>query len=53
MTVVAIVALERAAPAVPEGRCSECRKLLFRGLLFGEIVCQRCGSLVKFGGIVA
>lgn len=37
------------APAQPEGRCPQCRKLLFRGVLTGEIQCGRCGMLVKFG----
>ena len=33
---------------LPEVRCPQCRRLLFKGVLLGEIRCERCGALVKF-----
>jgi uncharacterized protein (DUF983 family) len=33
---------------MPEVRCPQCRRLLFKGILLGEIRCERCGALVKF-----
>lgn len=41
--------IECAVPVTQkEYRCPSCKKLLFRGLLVGEIKCTRCRHVTRF-----
>ncbi len=43
--------LRYAKPKWPEVRCSQCNRLLFRGIVEDmEIKCSRCGAIQCIGG---
>lgn len=42
--------LQHAKPKWPEVRCSQCNRLLFRGIVEDmEIKCSRCGAIQYIG----